>query len=261
MTQALDELFAQTLKGDPDDESAWEAVSALRRIGTREVFNQAAAWCKSENSAQRSRGVNILAQLGKTADHPSSNFAEESYLAILQMLQVENKTQPLASAIHALGHLNNPAGVPLISSYQMHPEGEVRFAVACALGSFANDSEAIQALMLLMRDTDDNVRDWAVFGLGSLGDADSVEIRDALFSRLSDSNEDVREEAMVGLAKRKDERVLPALLSALNQPNLDDPGVTMLTIEAADAMLDMENERRDWSGAEYIAALRDRFSL
>jgi len=35
----------------------------------------------------------------------------------------------------------------------------------------------------------------------------------------------------------------------------------MLTIEAADAMLDMENERRDWSGAEYIAALRDRFSL
>src|SRR5579864_4736853 len=95
----------------------------------------------------------------------------------------------------------------------------------------------------------------------SLGDADSVEIRDALFSRLSDSNEDVREEAMFGLAKRKDERVLQALLSALNQPNLDDPGVTMLTIEAADAMLDMENERRDWSGAEYIAALRDRFSL
>ena len=76
MTQALDELFALTLRGDRDDESAWEAVSALRRIGTREVFEQAAAWCKSENPIKRARGANILAQLGKTGEHRSNMFPE-----------------------------------------------------------------------------------------------------------------------------------------------------------------------------------------
>jgi HEAT repeat protein len=257
----IDGLFAQTLIGDYDDELPWKAVSELRRIGTREVFDRAAAWCKSGNPMERARGVSVLAQLGKTGEHRANSFPEESYRAVSQMLQQENEIQPLNSAIHALGHLENPSAIPLIISYQQHPEPEIRFAVACALGSFASDPQAIQALIILTSDADDDVRDWAVFGLGNLGNADSTEIRDALLARLRDSNEDVREEAMVGLAKRKDQRVLPALIAALDQPEINDPGVTVLTIEAAGAMLDMENERRDWSGAEYISALRERFSL
>jgi HEAT repeat protein len=180
---------------------------------------------------------------------------------VTQMLQRETEIQPLSSAIHALGHLETSGGIPLIASYQQHPDAEVRFAVACALGAFANDPLAIQVLIVLTRDADDAVRDWAVFGLGNLGDGDSVEIRDALFCRLDDSNEDVREEAIVGLARRKDRRVLPSLIAALSVSELDDPGVTTLTIEATDAMLDLENERKDWSGADYIAALRERFEL
>ncbi len=152
----------------------------------------------------------------------TDNFPEESYLAVSQMLQQENEIQPLSSAIHALGHLDDPAAIPLILSYQQHPEAEIRFAIACALGSFANNPKAIPALMILTSDADDDVRDWAVFGLGNLGDADSAEIRDAIFARLNDPNEDVREEAMVGLAKRKDQRVLLALIAALNQSALDD---------------------------------------
>lgn len=257
----IDTLFAQTLMGDYDDELPWKAVNALRRIGTREVFDRAAAWCKSENPMERARGASVLAQLGKTAEHPSNNFPEESYLAVSQMLQQENEIQPLNSAIHALGHLGNPAAISLISSHQQHPEADVRFAVACALGSFPTHPKAIQVLIVLTSDADDDVRDWAVFGLGNLGDADSAEIRDALFARLNDTNDDVREEALVGLAKRKDQRVLPALIAALNHSEVDDPGITMLTIEAANAMLDLENERKDWSGVEYIAALRERFSF
>jgi HEAT repeat protein len=133
--------------------------------------------------------------------------------------------------------------------------------VACALGSFPNHPLAVQTLLILTRDPDEDVRNWAVFGLGNLGDADSTEIRDALFARLNDSNEEVREEALVGLAKRKDTRVLPALIAALNKSALNHPGVTELTTEAADAMLGLEHERTDWSGADYIAALSERFRL
>jgi HEAT repeat protein len=256
-SQEIDELLAQTLKGDYDDELPWEAVSALRRIGTREVFERAAAWCKSVNPMERARGASVLAQLGKTVDHQSTMFPEESYAVVLQMLQRETEAQPLSSAIHALGHLNNPAAIPLLSPYLRHPVAEVRFALACALGS--NDGEAIQLLIVLMSDTDDDVRDWAVFGLGNLGDGDSVGIRDALVSRLSDSNEKVREEAIFGLAKRKDTRVIPALLAALNRPELVKPSATTLIIEAAEAMLELDDGRRDWAFADYAAALRERF--
>jgi HEAT repeat protein len=55
-----------------------------------------------------------------------------------------------------------------------------------------------------------------------------------------DSNEDVREEAMVGLAKRKDRRVLAVLLPALEQPTVTDR-----VIEAACMMLDMQDGAKD----------------
>ena len=47
-----------------------------------------------------------------------------------------------------------------------------------------------------VEDAEDEVPDWTTFGLGVLGDEDSVEVRDALYRRLSDSYMDVREEAL-----------------------------------------------------------------
>jgi len=93
-------------------------------------------------------------------------------------------------------------------------------------------------LLALTQDADEDVRDWATFGFGVLGNSDSPEVRDALVKRLSDSDEDVREEAMVGLGKRKDQRVLAALLSTLEQPT-----ATARAVEAASEMLDMQEKR------------------
>ena len=68
-----------------------------------------------------------------------------------------------------------------------------------------------------------------------------MSLMEALVLCLGDSNEDVREEAMVGLAKRKDRRVFAVLLAALEQPTMTDR-----VIEAAYMMLDMQNEREGW---------------
>jgi HEAT repeat protein len=107
-----------------------------------------------------------------------------------------------------------------------------------------------------MQDRDEDVRDWATFGLGVLGNTDSDKIREALLQRLTDSDEDVREEALVGLGKRKDQRVLSTLMTALEQPN-----TTVRVIETACQMLGMETEPEGWKGIDYAAALRQRFSL
>jgi HEAT repeat protein len=251
----IDELFTQTLSGDYDDEAPWEAVHALRRIGTREVFERAAKWCGSNDPLARARGADVLAQLGKAAGRARNSFPEECYSVIVGLVQRETEPLPLAAAIAALGHLENPLAVPLIANFATHPDPDVRFDVAFALGCFPDDPLSVATLVQLMQDADEDVRDWATFGLGVLSQADSTEIREALVRRLNDSNENVREEAMVGLASRKDHRVLAHLRASLEQPTVTDR-----VIEAAYLMLGMENKREDWEGADYAAALRERFS-
>ncbi len=215
--ESIDELFAQALSGEYDDETAWEAVLALRHIGTRQVFHRAADLCKSSDPLSRARGADVLAQLGRTEDHKTNCFPEESDLLVRDLVQREMHICPLAAGIAALGHIENPLAIPLVASFSLHTSPEIRFSVTLALGCFPNDSLAVASLLQLAQDLDDDVRDWAIFGLGVLSDVDSPAIRETLIQCLKDPNEDVREEAMAGLGKRKDTYLLPMLLTALEQ--------------------------------------------
>lgn len=252
----IEKLFAQTLSGEYDDETPWNAVRELHHVGTREVLERAARWCHSEDPLQRARGADVLAQLGRTAEHPSNSFPEECFEAVAEMAAAEEVVQPLASAIHALGHIGNPRAVPIIVPHCAHSDPDVRFAVAFACGSFGNEPLAVGTLLLLMSDEDADVRDWATFGLGTLSESDSPAIREALANALEDSEEDVRQEALVGLAKRHDLRVLPALVKRLQLTETDD-----LTIEAARELLEIAHDSPDRTPAEYLAALHQRFNV
>jgi HEAT repeat protein len=118
----ISKLFSETLVGDYDDDAPWEAVHALRRTGSREVFDFASKWCSSPDPFSRARGVDVLAQLGKTADHPTNSFPEEAYAIIAGLLNDEEDVRALNSEISALGHLDNPAAVPLVARYRSHHE-------------------------------------------------------------------------------------------------------------------------------------------
>ena len=254
--QQLDDIFDQTLTGGYDDELPWKAVQTLRRIGTRHVFERAAEWCSSENPLKRARGMDVLAQIGRTSEHPHNNFPDESFLIVSELAQRESDPLPLLSAIHALGHIGNPLALGLVIQNLTHENPEVRFAVAFALGNFADDPRAVQALMALMQDTEENVRDWATFGLGVLGDADSSAIRDALCKRITDPNRDVHAEAILALSKRKVLWAVPALIAELNHPDISDR-----LKDAAEAFLSDNEDRIVWSPNDYATALRKHFSL
>ena len=109
------EHFAETLKGEYDDEAPWHAVHALQDIGSREVFDIASDWCRSDEPLKRARGADVLAQLGKTADHPENNFPEESFKAVVALAESEKHIEPLSSAIHALGQIGDPRAIPRLS--------------------------------------------------------------------------------------------------------------------------------------------------
>ena len=257
-SEKLQSLFAQTLAGDYEGHEAWDAVTALRQNGSRAVFEHAAEWIRAADPLKRARAADILCQLRRAGPlvmpaEPEWMFRDESYELIAGMLPSEQNPMVLVSAISALGHLGRPAAIPLIMQYRDHLEEPVRFAVACSLGSFPNDSQSIAGLLELTIDASSDVRDWAIFGLGVLGDTDSPEIRNALLRCLNDSDQDVREEAAVGLGKRHDARVVPALLAMLDQNGDYRP------FEAAAALLGLDSIPEDWSHADCKAALRAKF--
>src|ERR1035437_3774766 len=108
----------------------------------------------------------------------------------------------------------------------------------------------------MMDDADGAVRDWATFGVGVLGDEDSVELRDSLCLRLGDSNSNASEEAVVGLAKRHDLRVLPKVIDLLGQST-----VSSRAVEAVCLLLGISDDDEELSSQDYANALRQRFKL
>ena len=248
----LDALFLKTLEDDYDDDEPWKAVHTLRKLGTPEVFDRAVEWCRSSNDSQRARGVDILAQLGGGGDAETiESFQMRALPIILELLEKEKAALPVASAISALGHLSLPAAIPLIVSYTKHFDPDVRYAVAFALGSFADDQRSIEALLTLMKDDDHEIRHWATFSLCSLGNADNKEVRAALTDALNDDDEDVWLEAAIGLGRRRDRQAAEPLEAILS----DDPS-TAPAREAAKLLLGFE-ETSDVELEKLLSALRN----
>src|SRR5579871_3469765 len=101
----IESLFEKTLIGDYEDEDAWEAVHTLRRNANREIFERAAAWCKSENPKKRARAVAILCQLRPP------DWRDQSYPLVTNLLEHEQDPLVLDAALAALGHLSNPEAI------------------------------------------------------------------------------------------------------------------------------------------------------
>ena len=222
-----DELIKLALS-EPDEDMAWEYVSALQLRGDGEVFQAADRLCTSDLATERELGATIIGQLGI----PEPTFPGKSFLCLARMMQTETDPDTLQAIAMAFGHLNNPRCIELLAPLKNHPAIIVRWGVAHGI-SRHNDPTAIQTLIELSADEDDEIRDWATFGLGSLIDADTPEIRDALWARCSDTFEDARAEALAGLARRKDPRVAELLLHELAGEQVD-----IMIIDAATEFAD-----------------------
>ena len=217
---------------DSDDEQRWLYVSALHGRPEERVLRTASDWCRSEDEAERELGVDVLAQLGHAGVDGRSLFAAER-LAVVRERLGDESTAVLNSALVALGHLAT-WGVDwpteLVAEAADHTSAEVRLGVTHALGTGRCDTcpRATEILCRLSADADRDVRNWATFGLGVMSDVDGDAVREALRARLADPDDEVRGEALVGLARRGDRATLPALLAELQREV-----VGILAIDAA----------------------------
>jgi len=212
--RSVNELIEYALN-EPDDDLAWDAAEELQRRGTAEVLAQMRELCKSEAAIDRQLGADVLGQLGA----PTRSFPQETEEILHAMLEIERDEDVLRSILIALSHNEFVGTIDVALIFAEHFVGEVRQAAVLAL-SGSDEPRAIAKLIELTTESHDDVRNWATFAIGTQIDADTTAIREALAARLDDPDEDVRGEAMVGLARRKDHRALAAIRDELERsPN------------------------------------------
>lgn len=191
---------------DVDDDARAEQLAALHILGDERVFAKALELTASESARERILGADILGQLGAPRGRP---FLEQSLAALLDLCAREHVPDVLSAAVVAFGHLADGRALPCVLRFAGHEDPGLRQSVAFALPPLIEEGEwvdgpGVEALAALTDDPDDEVRDWATFGLGSQIQADTPRVRDALSRRLGDENPDVAGEALVGLARRAD---------------------------------------------------------
>jgi HEAT repeat protein len=222
-TRPIQVLIATALSKPDEELTYWNAVAALQWRGTLEVFNRADRLCQSPCSVERRLGADILGQLGC----PDRSFPKECTQVLLKILEREENKKVLCAILVALSHHQAPEAVGPVSRFRHHADDEVRFGVVMALTGY-EDQEAHVVLIELTSDAEAEVRDWATFALGTQSETDTPAIRDALAARLTDTDVDTRCEALVGLARRRDQRAVPSL-----HRELSGESVSPLAIEAA----------------------------
>ncbi|WP_394835652.1 HEAT repeat domain-containing protein [Pendulispora rubella] len=230
--ELLQTCIAEALRGENDGEPYWQSVRALQARDPDEVWSRLEPVSRHEHARVRAVVPDVLRFLGQG----SRPRLHDTVALFESMLRAAPAPELVASIGLALGELGAPEGVALMRPFAQHPNADVRFAVVSAcLGQ--KDPAAIETLIALSADAEDHVRDWATFGLGTQvgptedGDEDAVDtqvLRDALAARLEDPHTNTRSEAIVGLAARRDPRVLPIL-----QREIDRGPELSLILEAA----------------------------
>jgi HEAT repeat protein len=216
------------LKLENDSTKSSAIVDAYRKVITQEDFEESLALVHYRGGEEEFLlGVKYI-QSKDFIGWTDQTFLEESVDLLIPMLCDEE-----ASVVHAascaLGHRSHPKALPHIINLAKSEVGLIRLGVAQALLGVDSD-DAINTLIGFTKDFDIDVRNWAMFGLGTQIETDTDAVRNALFAGASDEDFEIRGEAFVGLAVRKDSRVIDLLLKEWE----DFSGVSILSLEAAE---------------------------
>jgi len=196
---------------EPDDDIYMDYIHELRIRGNREIFNLAKDLVYSRDSVYRDIAGSILSQIA----YKTKSFRGESVHLLGKLLYDKNE-DVICSAIYGFGHRKATRYADKLASFATSTYLDIRQALAFTLGGYEN-KKAIEALILLMSDEDYYTRNWSTFSLAQISISNTPIIRNALYKNLNDIESEVRGEALLGLASRKDERVKEAIIEDLQK--------------------------------------------
>ncbi|MCU0323443.1 MAG: hypothetical protein MUE72_13580 [Chitinophagaceae bacterium] len=200
-----DDKLIYRLISNKTDKSHWDNISVLRKRPSEELFAKCVELTKSDNTKIRKIGIDILAQLGL----PPRPFLKDTLKIYFELLDTETDPDVLMSLLYSIGHNNeklNKMQIDKICSFIYNDNSLVKEGLVSALLGIDNLT-AIETLIKLSADKLSHIRNWATFGLGTQIERNDKNIREALWERVNDKHQETKLEAIVGLVKRKDDRV------------------------------------------------------
>lgn len=210
------------------------ALYVLRNRDDESVFERAKELMFSPDADERALAAKMLS--GKVYEA----FEDRIRVLLCDWFEKEEDSVVLESIAYGINAKHIQDCNKILVDKIKHKSWRVRLALSHALTN-THDLDSVNAILELIRDENEEVRNWATFSLKHSvyyfkeeGELESIEfVRDHLFQRLSDSFEEVRFEALAALAMFKDNRILQFIESGL-----EERPVRTLVLEAA---MDFEN--------------------
>jgi HEAT repeat protein len=243
MADEMEKLVSEVLEAD--EEGWYEPAGTLARLG-HAALERTLALTEDPLPQIRIRACYVLGQVSDPTQETWTQL-KEGIPTLLQLLQSDPDHYVRAAAANALGHQHEGAeeSIPGLCALAHHADAEIRFDATWALDSFGEwawetrpelAAPAREVLLALAMDEDEEVRDWAVFGLYQ-GDHDTPEVRACFWASLDDPNPDVRGEAVSGVAKFGDRTVIPRLERLLREDEWLSPLYFVAAAEFSDVSL------------------------
>lgn len=235
----------------------WENIHELRMRPSDLLFNRCLQLISSQNEKEKRVGIDILAQLGS----PNRPYLSQTLEIYFNLLNSETDELILSQILFGIGHNNENLTAKQIEKicaiYQIG-SSLVYEGLIFALG-FIDTSKTIDILIQLSTDQKAHNRDWATFFLAE-SKRNNKKIRQALWNRIDDKNKNVRLESIMGLAKRKDSRVLEVIKTQIH--DIDYPiGIFQAILDLKDPqflpLLEKNLEQVALGEVHYMAWLED----
>jgi HEAT repeat protein len=224
LQDALERVRAISAIANEEDrwQERWDVLRQLRPLG-RQAFDKALGLLRG-HFWDRTLGCDLLAVL---CNPDEDGWGHEAAVALVESSSGKDDPEFLWSLANALQCAADPIALPVLTRLAEHPDRDVRLAVAqgivfCRTNEDEEDTQPIcDVLVSLMEDEDDEIRDWATTGLGQQIDTDNWAIRNALSQRIGDRAPGVQWEAILGLARRHDHKVLELIREGLSGDIVD----------------------------------------
>ena len=206
-----DEKLLQKALRNKTELAYWENIHALRLRPSESLFLTCIEMVNSQNQKEKIIAVDILAQLGS----PNRPFLDKKLKLYFELLDQEKDALVIRSILFGIGHNNQN-----LTDDQIHQlcrldlnDDVIKQGLISALG-FVHDKRAIDILIKLSADHLSTHRDWATFYIGE-SQFDNQKLREALWERVKDRHYNTKLEAIMGLAKRKDPKIIDIIKTEL----------------------------------------------
>ncbi len=207
------EKIFDRLLNNKTQKTYWDNISELRKRPSQSVFEKAFSLAKSNIDKEKIIGLNVLQQLGFDPRYNKKQMLDLHF----ELLDQKQSNKVLVAIFSGIGHNNDELSerqILKLTSFKNIQDGAVKFAMVSAFTGLEH-SKAINTLIEFSKVDDPGIRNWSTFGIGTQIQSDSEAIRNALWDRVDDSDFETKNEAIFGLAKRKDKRVKSVILKEL----------------------------------------------